>query len=151
MKRDNLVPALAAALLVLSWTCAAPAQENRYLDAVLDIMPDMGDRFESVDELIAEAKWDRALQKLEDIVEEAGDTVWSVDGRVYMSVRDYITQRILAMPPEGLAFYRLRYDPEARALLEAGLVRQDIAMLDEVDARYLRRLRGWRWTHRRVC
>jgi len=136
MKRRKLVSVFAATVFALSWAGPVFAGENRYLDAVLDIMPDMGDRFESVDELIKEAKWDRALDKLDAIVEEAGDTVWSVDGRVYMSVRDYITRRILAMPPEGLAFYRLRYDPEAQALFEAGLARQDVAVLDEVEARY---------------
>jgi outer membrane protein assembly factor BamB len=124
--------------IVGAWALPASAAEtgNRYLDAVLDIMPDMQYRFEAVDELVAEKKWDRVLQKLDEIVDEAGETVWSADGKIYTSVSDYVRHRIMSLPADGLAFYRVRYDGEARALLEEGLRKQSTPLLDQVDLKY---------------
>jgi outer membrane protein assembly factor BamB len=131
---------LAAVVLVCGAFCApvtgAGRKENPDLDAVLDVMPDIGNRFQTVDELLSEGKWDRVLQKLDQIEEEAGGTVWSEDGQVYVSVREYIRRRIIELPEGGLAYYRVQYDPEAGALLGQGLSKQDVSVLDAVEGRY---------------
>jgi outer membrane protein assembly factor BamB len=123
-------------VLACATASGAERKPNRYLDAVLDIMPDIGDRFQTVNELLAEKKWDRVLEKLRQIEEEAGGTVWSEDGWVYVSVREYIRRRIIQLPEGGLAYYRVQFDPEAGVLLRQGLAKQDVALLDSVEDKY---------------
>lgn len=132
-----LVGALFLCVFVVS-AVSGQEKEDRYLDAVLDVMPDMADRFETVNEMIRDKKWERVFEKLNEIAEEASGTVWAVDKdkQVFVSVRDYIRRCIMLLPPEGLAFYRLRHDSEARALMEDGLAKQDVRLLDELDAKY---------------
>ena len=86
MSRSSLFPLGLFACVALLWPGGVLAREDRHVDAVLDVMPDMGDRFETVDELMKEKRWDRVLEKLAEIIEEAGETVWSSDGKVYTSV-----------------------------------------------------------------
>ena len=132
---DRTLAAVLAACLLLCGSGSATAA-GRSPDAALDIIPDTGDRFEMVDELLKAKKWDRALAKLAQIADEAEDSVWSEDGKIYLPVAAHIRNRMIAMPPDGLAFYRLRYDPEAQAMFREGVSKQSVPTLDAVDDRY---------------
>ncbi len=136
MRRANFC--LAALIAIWPALCgpAAAASNARSAEAVLDVMPDTGDRLELVDELLKAKKWARALEKLAQIAEEAEGTVWSTDGTIYIPLEAHIRNRMIAMPAEGLAFYRLRYDPEAEAMLREGVAKQSVAILDAVGAAY---------------
>ncbi|MFO7899884.1 MAG: PQQ-binding-like beta-propeller repeat protein, partial [Planctomycetota bacterium] len=112
-------------------------ERARDIGAVLDVMPGMDEQFETVDELIEDEEWDRLLQKLSQIVDEAGDSVWAPkDRRVYISIRDYVRRLIMSLPAAGLANYRARYDAEAAGLYERGRQARAIAYLDAVDRRF---------------
>ncbi|MFH1730300.1 MAG: PQQ-binding-like beta-propeller repeat protein [Planctomycetota bacterium] len=136
MRRFGRILAVLGIFLLVRGGSADAAPPDRSADAALDVMPDTGDRFEAADELLAAKKWARALDKLAQIADEAEDTVWSDDGKIYAPVTVHIRNRMISMPAEGLAFYRLQYDPEAGAMFREGLSKQSVPALDGVDARY---------------
>jgi outer membrane protein assembly factor BamB len=132
-----LTLALLGALALPTAAAEKPEEDPaKNTDAILDIMPDMQYRFEILEELIEEQKWEHVLQRVEELTEEAGETVWSSDGRLFLSVTDYAHQRLMSLPPEGLAFYRMRYDGTALAMLQEGLRRHDVGLLERIASKY---------------
>jgi len=101
-------------------------------DAVLDVMPDMQQRFEAIDELIEKKEWVRVLDGLEEIAEQAGGAVWSRDGQVYTTVKRYVGHRLVSLPPDALALYRMRVDGQALQLWRRGVSDRDVGLLDEL-------------------
>ncbi|MBS0210980.1 MAG: PQQ-like beta-propeller repeat protein [Planctomycetes bacterium] len=82
-----------------------------------------------VEALINNRQWDEAVDTLQQVMENQADHVVSVDGRLYLSVRDFCQWKISQLPEEALAAYRGRVDPLAKVWLEQGQSSRDPAPL----------------------
>ncbi len=139
--------ALAGLPLVLA--CAltgshvAPAEEEPPPDRLL-LYQDILDE-SNIRQLVDLAKgecdrqnWEKALGFYEQLQARYGDTLCpsDADRRLYQRLDDRVRREILSLPPEVLARYRLRLDPEVRRLLDQALRDADPAPAALALARY---------------
>ncbi|MCE9545068.1 MAG: PQQ-like beta-propeller repeat protein, partial [Planctomycetia bacterium] len=91
--------------------------------------------------LLADKKWDEAVESLRKIAEDHGDRVIGLDrtalpgvapaaataeeNRRFVNVRDYCNLRCTLLPAEALALYRARVDQVAARWYRDGVVRRD--------------------------
>lgn len=79
-------------------------------------------------ELEEEGEWDAAARLYDELLRHprSAEFLYKAGEGHYRSVRDACRQRILALPPEGLAAYRDRVEPEAAAALEEAIRSGDL-------------------------
>lgn len=70
---------------------------------------------------LSDKRWDEAVETLIQVAESSGNKLLGVTERRYVSVRDYCNLQMSLLPPEALAAYRARIDPQARKWYEEGI------------------------------
>ena len=75
---------------------------------------------ERVKPLVADKQWDEAVETLRQVMEKSGGRLIRLGTDRYIPVRDYCQMRLAELPPAGLALYRSRVDPLAKALVRPG-------------------------------
>ena len=104
---------------------AAPPPDHASKDADTPADVYLNDSLEAADaiakalELADEGKWDEAVVLLQRTSATSGDKLTRVAGGHYVGLRRYIADLICALPDEGLAAYRSRYENELLAALSA--------------------------------
>ncbi|HUY37124.1 MAG TPA: PQQ-binding-like beta-propeller repeat protein [Pirellulales bacterium] len=84
---------------------------------------------ELVKEAVAGQQWEEAVESLRKLTEDHGGNVVFHTPRRYVSVRDFCHLQIAALPPDALALYRGRVDPQARRWYETGVAERDPRLL----------------------
>lgn len=88
-------------------------------------------------EAASRGDWKLAADTLERVIDQHGDRTVTLDeGQRYYSATHLAQAQIADWPPEGLAAYRVLYDPEARRLLDKAKRDHDLAALREIARKY---------------
>jgi outer membrane protein assembly factor BamB len=70
---------------------------------------------------LADRQWTEAVETFRQVMENANHMLLGVTPQRYVSVRDYCSLQLAAMPHEPLSLYRSRVDPLARKWYEEGV------------------------------
>jgi outer membrane protein assembly factor BamB len=89
-------------------------------------------RLIAADKLAAQKQWNEALDEYQRIISEAGDDLVPWTPRHLVQARWLCHQRLAALPPEQLAAYRKRIEPQARKWYEQGSAAHDEQLLRRV-------------------
>jgi outer membrane protein assembly factor BamB len=76
---------------------------------------------EQVRAFLGNGQWDEAVETLRQVTENHGGKVIGLTPRRYISVRDYCHLLMASLPPEALALYRSRVDPQAERCYRQGV------------------------------
>ena len=82
-----------------------------------------------IKEAVAGQQWEEAVEGLRKLTEDHGGKVVAYTPRRYVSVRDACHLQIAELPPDALALYRSRVDPQARRWFETGVANRDTHLL----------------------
>ncbi|MGQ0633431.1 MAG: outer membrane protein assembly factor BamB family protein [Planctomycetaceae bacterium] len=138
--RSGAVVSLAAMLLTcIAQECraqrnqAAPAGEAFFLDTDAAAAKKLA----AARDLLAARQWDDGIDLVRQAaLQHAGKLVATAPGR-YVDVQTYCDSALAQLPPEGLANYRRRTDPQARRWFEAARAVRDEAGLRKIVHRAL--------------
>ncbi len=86
---------------------------------------------------VADKQYGEGVGILMQVMDASGGKLVRVAPTRYLPVRAACQLRFVSLPPEGLALYRRRVDPEAKRLYEEGLAQRDRRRLLEVADHYL--------------
>lgn len=81
---------------------------------------------------LADRRWTEAVDSLIRVAESAGNKLLPVTEHRLVGVRTYANLQFSLLPPEALALYRSRVDPQARRWYEEGLAQRDRQLLSNV-------------------
>ncbi|MCZ6689642.1 MAG: PQQ-binding-like beta-propeller repeat protein [Planctomycetota bacterium] len=89
-------------------------------------------------QLEEEERWDQVARLYDELLghPRSVELLFEVGEGHYRGVREFCRQTILALPPEGLAAYRARIDPDARAVLARAREEGDLGGARQVVDRY---------------
>jgi outer membrane protein assembly factor BamB len=85
---------------------------------------------------VDDERYDLASVLWQKVLDDSGDSLVSVDGRLYISLRRQVEQRLADLPKIALATYRIRADGEAQALLSAAEPDKEEDALTQVVRRF---------------
>lgn len=88
--------------------------------AALRTDPDMEAILEKARRFQDDGNFRVATKLMQAVLERSGAALYTEDEQVYFSLVRQVEQQLAALPPEGLAAYRLEADAEARAIIAAG-------------------------------
>ncbi len=77
-----------------------------------------------------------AIQKYQDVVDLYGQKLIVAENDSYISITDYVRQRLLAMPSVQKGLYDQTFGPQAKKLIDAAIAQRDPAALLRVCDRY---------------
>ena len=97
-----------------------------------DVQSDAKKDLLSVQQFLAEQKWDEAVEMLRRVAETSGSQIIQLTDRRYITVREYCDRQIATLPPEALLLYRQRVDDVARTWLERGVAERDATPLRDL-------------------
>ncbi len=87
---------------------------------------------ERVRAFLEDGQWDEAVETLRQVMESPGTKVVPADRWRYVGVREYCQLFISRLPPDALALYRQRVDPEADSLYAAAMSTHDPRPLEDL-------------------
>lgn len=85
---------------------------------------------------VADGRFDLATVLWQKVLDEAGDTLMTRDGRFYTSLSEEVERAITGLPPEALRTYRLTADGQAELILSKADPAGEEDALNEVVRRY---------------
>jgi outer membrane protein assembly factor BamB len=139
--------ALAPAAVAQPQQKPPPPKEAEVKDALTLPMADKTtkDSVLAAPDYIAAKKWTEAIDLLQRLVDRKEDVFVEVkhkdaagkESTTLVSVRAEGNRLISTLPPEGLEFYRVTYNPKAKALLKQAQSTGDPMLLEQVSRRYL--------------
>ena len=80
---------------------------------------------------IAQGQWDAGIEGLRQLMENHGERMVRLDSR-FISLRELGHRKLTRLPPQGLALYRGRVDPQAERWYDEGLKNRDTTVLARV-------------------
>lgn len=89
-------------------------------------------QLERVKTLLADRKWDDAIETLRQLMESPEEKLIAVSERRHIGLRDYCQLQLAALPPEALALYRGRVDALAENWYREGTANRDRRLLLKV-------------------
>lgn len=92
---------------------------------------------ERVKAFLADGQWDEAVETLRQLMQNSGDRLIEFRDRRYITLREYCHAILASLPPEALALYRSRVDPQARKWYEEGLAKRDESLLKRLVEQHL--------------
>jgi len=87
---------------------------------------------ERVQACLANGRWDEAVETLRQVMENSEGKLAAVNGRRYVSLREYCHLQLAALPPEALRLYRSRVDPAAQKWYQEGVATRNLRLLRSV-------------------
>lgn len=131
--------AIAAALLLAALVqtgqaqreAGAPASEGMFLD----VDAAAAKKLAAARELVAARQWGDAIELIRQVGEQHGPRLVAHSPRLYVTVQMYCDLVLSSLPPEGLAAYRQRTDPQARRWFEDARRERDEQALQRILAR----------------
>ena len=104
--------------------------------ATLRTDPELETILEKAKRFQADGNFRVATKLMQAVLERAGEALYTDDEQVYFSLVRQVEQQLAALPPEGLAAYRLEADAEALALIAKGEQGNLADALNQVVGRY---------------
>jgi hypothetical protein len=89
-------------------------------------------RLERLQSLAERESWDDVCDVADELLAEAADGWVAIEPNRYVGVREAVHRRLAALPPAGLAAYRLRVDALADDRLQRGVKDRDERLLRQV-------------------
>ncbi len=129
--RGGLVPRVAAGVD----SAEPPNDELAQNGAALKTDPELQRLVGRSDQFVKEQRYDLAAVLWQKVLDEAGDSLMTQDGRLYISVRSEVEQSLKKLPKLALQTYRISADGEAQAVLSRAPA-DDAQALGEVVRRY---------------
>jgi outer membrane protein assembly factor BamB len=123
---------LPAVLLVLLAAGPGPAGEAPARAPLPGESAATGRRLDAADKLAAESKYAAAAEEYARILDEVGGDLVPVGDRLCVPARRLCNLRLAALPPDVLAPYRTRVDPQAKKWLDQGAADRDLRLLRRV-------------------
>src|SRR4051812_715073 len=144
-------PALAQPLRAIKFGAVLPAEaadrgpegNAQFPDGPgLKTDPEAQQLLERAEQFIADKRFDLAAVLWQKVLDDAGDNLVSVDGRLYISLRRQVEQRLATLPKLALQTYRVSADGEAQALLAAAGPDKEEEALSQVVRRFFMSSQG---------
>jgi outer membrane protein assembly factor BamB len=85
--------------------------------AALKTDPEQQRLLKRAEQCVADGRLDLAAVLWQRVLDEAGDTLMTRDGRAYLSLADEVERTLSVADPQALATYRIQADGEAQAVL----------------------------------
>lgn len=104
--------------------------------AALKTDPEQQRLLKRAEQCVADGRLDLAAVLWQKVLDEAGDTLTTRDGRTYTSLADQVEQTLARLPKLALDTYRTSADGEAQALIAAGGSAGEEAALAQVVRRF---------------
>ena len=114
------------------------AEERFPGGAALKTDPEQQRLLKRADQCVEDGRLDLAAVLWQKVLDEAGDTLMTRDGRTYTSLAHEVERTLSKLPPEALRTYRIAADGEAQAVLAAaGPDREEEALAEVVQRFFL--------------
>jgi outer membrane protein assembly factor BamB len=104
--------------------------------APLKTDPEQQRLLQRADQCVMEGRLDLAAILWQKVLDEAGDTLTTHDGRTYTSLTEQVEHTLARLPPAALETYRTTADAEARALIAAAGPKGEEEALAQVVRRF---------------
>ncbi|HUE72635.1 MAG TPA: PQQ-binding-like beta-propeller repeat protein [Pirellulaceae bacterium] len=104
--------------------------------AALKTDPEQQRLLKRAEQCVADGRLDLAAVLWQRVLDEAGDTLMTRDGRTYLSLADEVERTLSAADPQALATYRIQADGEAQAVLAKAAPDQEEDALSLIVRRY---------------
>ena len=104
--------------------------------AALKTDPEQQRLLKRAEQCVADGRLDLAAVLWQRVLDEAGDTLMTRDGRAYFSLSDEVERTLSAADPQALATYRIQADGEAQAVLAKAAPDQEEEALSTILRKY---------------
>ena len=104
--------------------------------AVLKTDPDLEASLETAERFKNDGNYRIATQLWQAVLQRSGDALYSSDGITYFSLVRQVEQLLAALPPDGLAAYRVIADAEAKEILAQADGPNDVTALNQLVRQY---------------
>lgn len=137
--RGGMMRAMPAAAAQPAETKNPDDPDSKFPDGpALKTDPEAQQLLQRAEQFVKDERFDLASVLWQKVLDDAGDNLVSVDGRVYISLRRQVEQRLAELPRLALSTYRVTADGEAQALLSAaGPDKEEQALADVVRRFFL--------------
>lgn len=133
-QKVRLLPGGAAAPVAEGESKAA---EGEYGDGPgLKTDPEAQQLLQRAEQFVKDERYDLSAVLWQKVLDDAGDNLVSVDGRLYISLRRQVEQRLATLPKLALQTYRVTADGEAQAILAAATPDKEEEALSQVVRRF---------------
>lgn len=113
------------------------AAEGKFGDGPgLKTDPEAQQLLQRAEQFVKDERFDLSAVLWQKVLDDAGDNLVSVDGRLYISLRRQVEQRLATLPKLALQTYRITADGEAQAVLAAAGPEQEEDALAQVVRRF---------------
>lgn len=127
------------------------AEEKFPGGAPLKTDPEQQRLLKRADICVADGRYDLATFLWQKVLDEAGDTLMTRDGRFYTSLSEEVERTIVQLPPEALRTYRLTADGQAELILGKATAVDEENALAEVVRRYFMSAAGDDAAYKLAC
>jgi outer membrane protein assembly factor BamB len=137
-KPNRIASALRLAVFVMTLAIAAPAHAQRESTAqaappvLLDNDPAAAKMLGAVRDYLTDRNWVDAVDLLRQIAEHHGEHLLAIEPGRFVNVQTCVDIFLTSLPPEGLALYRAKIDPQARRWFETAKRLRDEEGLERV-------------------
>ncbi|QDU30972.1 outer membrane biogenesis protein BamB [Anatilimnocola aggregata] len=100
---------------------------------------------------VEDGRFDLATVLWQKVLDEAGDTLMTRDGRFYTSLAEEVERTIIKLPPEALRTYRLTADGQAELILSQATAGDEEDALAQVVRRYFMSAAGDDAAYKLAC
>ena len=127
------------------------AEERFPGGAALKTDPEQQRLLKRADQCVEDGRLDLAAVLWQKVLDEAGDTLMTRDGRAYTSLSEEVERTLGKLPPEALRVYRIAADGEAQAVLAAAGPDREEEALAEVVRRFFLSSQGDDAAYKLAC
>jgi outer membrane protein assembly factor BamB len=128
-----------------------PGEQRFPGGAALKIDLDQQRILKRADECVSEGRLDLAVVLWQKVLDEAGDTLMTRDGRTYASLAEQVEQTIVKLPRQALETYRASADGDAQALLAAAGAEGEEQALAQIVRRFFLSSQGDDAAYKLAC
>lgn len=133
MKVASAIITVAAVLSAGVLQAQAPRPPARVVESVaLDTDSAVNRKLGAARDYLSNRQWDDAVGVIREVAEADGEKLIAVEPGRYVNVGRYCNMLLAALPPEGLAAYRVKVDPLAAQWWEEGRRFRDEALLRKI-------------------
>lgn len=113
-----------------------PSEKTFPGGAPLKTDPEQQRLLKKADLCVSDGRLDLAVVLWQKVLDEAGDTLMTRDGRLYFTLSDEVERTLAALPADALRVYRLLVDGEAQAMLSKATSQTEEDLLGQIVRRY---------------
>jgi outer membrane protein assembly factor BamB len=113
--------------------------------------PEAQQLLQRAEQFVKDERYDLATVLWQKVLDDAGDNLVSVDGRLYISLRRQVEQRLATLPRLALQTYRVSADGEAQALIAAAGPEKEEEALSQVVRRFFMSSQGDDAAYKLAC